>query len=170
MESTHQWRVPPALQDQAHCSACRKGKVLFSCFHHLIPQNAPLKMHWAFFPFSNHMLSACLTSLAARFLSSQKVYLVQVTFSPNISFSIATWIRANCPSDLSQILTAAYLPLKAEWWQDREVKHSGSIWACFQSGEFVRMLCSCSSAVTKPQLSSAKASVAVNKAILINRK
>lgn len=87
-------------------------------------QNAP-----AFFSCSNHMMSTCLTSPAEKFLPMQKVYLVQVTFSPSISFSTATRIKPNCVSDLSRTLTASYPPPKAKWWQDRKVKQAGNIWA-----------------------------------------
>ena len=93
--------------------------------------NTALSKCTGLFSFSNHMMSTCLTSLAEKFLPLQKVYLVQVTFSPNISFSTATWIRPNHVSDLSQRVTASYPPPKAKWWQDRKVKQAGNIWACF---------------------------------------
>lgn len=91
----------------------------------------------AFFSFSNHMTSTRLTSLAEKFLPLRKVYLVQVTSSRNSSFSIATWIRPNHISDLSQTLTASYPP-KAKWCQDRKVKCCpGNIWACFHPHSLV---------------------------------
>lgn len=177
VESTHQLRVPPAFQDQAHHRGCKEGKVLVSCCHHLIPQNAPLKMHWAFFPFSNHMLSVCLTSLARSFSPGRKFIWCRLPFPPNISFSIATRIRTNCPSNLSQILTATHHWKLSDGKTEKSNNQATSglvftfsLWCLsFQGGEFIRVLCSCSPAVTKPRLSSAKASRAVNKAVLVNR-
>lgn len=136
-------------------------------------------MHWAFFPFSNHTLSARVTSPAEQFLALQKVYLVQVTFPSNISFSIATWIRTKLP--LWFVTNSWQLPTHHRKLSDGRTEKSNrqatsglvftfSLWCLsLQCREFVRMLCSCSPAVTKPRLTSAKASVAVNKAVLVNR-
>lgn len=84
----------------------------------------------------------CMSNLT----SSAVSFLTEILVGPGYFFPQHQFfhsnirIRTNCPSDLSQILTAACTPLKAEWWQDREVKHSGNIWACFYLQSLVPQL------------------------------